>query len=517
MKYNRFLGVAICLISISVCAQQKTAELTLSDGLEVLDFRPHKNGYFSLYKKGKKKAASTYVLVDNNLKITTYTSAEKMKVPSQRRDIGFNTASTSSAIRPMYFSPTGKNVLYQNSGDYFLWNAKEIEFSDGDLNGDIEEDPKLKILGLDTPRDFISKEFMTDSYFLSIGRKEGAGNFNGGEYADMDIFLYRKDLVTLEESYLDLHLPDDCCFFTVIDPKLLYFDEDRIILSYAVRKNGETNKKLKWHKPKPEEQTKKYRVVTYSYEAEVISDIMLEVGRPENSDAFGITNLGETSFYYWANGVGNTARVEAVPTTESMVQLSFSKPENAFYAHSVLKLEDKDDAFMLQKFDNKGSLLWNTYRELPDFNLKHTNMRYMQLLVDVTKDFVGVSLYSFSSQDHNKFYVIDKNDGAIIAEKEFGRHDNKRVLRFLKTKTSNYSAMILNDEFSEKLTLDKNTFLACLYDKQYESFVKGLSLSDANYTLLSYYTPDGITTIAKPENNEKLIFNKFNLKRSIVE
>lgn len=513
MKNRTTILLLTALICVTANAQEKTTEITLSEDVKGIDFRVHTYGTFSVLQQGKKRKSSVYTLVDENLKPVTYTSEEKMKVPKQREDIGFNTVNNATDIRSMYFSPSGKNVLYKNSGDYFLWNGQEVAFSKGDINGEIEEDPQVKILSLTTPRDFISKEFMTESHFLSIGRKEGVGKYNGGKYADMDIFLYRKDLKTLEETYFDLPLPDDCCFFTVIDPKLLYFDEDRFILSYALRESGKTNKKLKWHKPKPEEPIKKYRVVTYTYEAEIISDTVLEIERPAQSDAFGVTNLSETSFYFWNNGVGERARIEAVPTTESMAQLSYSKDEDAFYAHSVLKLEEKDDAFMLQKFDAQGNLLWNTYRELPGFNLKTTNMHYMRLLVDITKDFVGISLYTRSSQDHNKFYVLDKTNGAILAEKEFGRHDNKRVLEFLKSKTSYYSGIILKDEFSETLTLDKNTFLACLYDQDYNKFIKALSLSDANYTLLSYFTPTGITTVAKPENNEKLQFYSFKLEK----
>ncbi len=507
MKY--LLGLLFLFNTGLAISQEKTIEISLSDGLKVIDYRFHQTGAFSVFKKGKKENTSVYTIVDDNLDILTYTSAEKMKVPDEylSNPLTADTAPRTASNLSMFFSHTGKNILYKKLRNYFIWNTKEFEFSDMDINGDIEENPIRKLSEFSSSIDFLSKEFVTDKHFLSIGRKEGWSNFNRRNYADTDFFLYHKELETLKEDYHKLVINDDCCDF-ISDPKLLYFDENRFLLSYALHEDAipDIIKRSK-------EKIKVYRVITYNYKAEVLGDRIVEIKRPSKSEAFRVARLGDNSTYYHGErGADLNHAGSTLFTTESMAQLNYSKNEDAFYSHSILKLEEKDDAFMLQKFDTNGTLLWNTFQNLPDFKLHNFNRNLVHVFVDITKNFVALSLYPYSTQEHLKFYVIDKNTGEIINQKEIGTYKNKRVNRFLNTKTNEYSGMILKEEFSEKLTLDKNSYLACLYDSNYKEFIEKISDSEDGYTLLSHFTENGIITVVKPENNEKLLIHKFSLK-----
>ncbi len=512
MKIHHIITVLVLLQNFVVRAQEKQMTLPNEEKLKFIDYNTHQNGFFSILQRGKKKMKTKYTLINENLETMTYTSAEKLKEPQALMRTFHLSIANPNPFDRIYYSHTGKNVLHKQSNTYYLLNGTEIEFAKNDINNKIEENPNVLKFDNGTPRDFISKEFLTDDYFLSIGRQEGAKNFNTGYYAAMDIYMYRKDVNNLKEDYLKLELPKDCCFLPVLDPKLFYYNNRFFMLSYLLN-DGQTNKKFKHYDPVPEDQGKTYRIVTYNYGAEIISDVTIEVKRPENSDAFGFTNLGEDSFHYLPKNSDGSSRFGPMVAPEAMAQITYYENEDCFYAHSLLKQNGKDDAFMLQKFDKNGKLLWHTFQELSGFKTNGFNMTYMQLIIDVTKNFVGISLYSYGSYDHNKFYVFSKSTGQLLNKKQYNRHELKKVFNFLKSNKEYYSAMLLKNEFSEHLAVDKNTVLTCLYDAEYKKFIKNLSATSEDMALYTYFVPSGVITVAKPEKKSELQFYKFSLEK----
>ncbi|WP_236002959.1 hypothetical protein, partial [Luteirhabdus pelagi] len=474
-KYVLLLTVVIITIT-SAFSQENSIVHQLLEGCEIEDSDYLPSGNFYLLETVKNNYR--YTVYDDNLNLLNqYSSGTKFG----KSDLDF-------------VSTTGKNSIIEEDDQFFLINSESKNFAEEDIDGEISN--RFFYNNIDKRIDVVKIKFLTDEKFVSISRKKGKENYKDGKYRDIEIYLFKKNLETLEERYFKLEFPDKMYFYST-GPKILYFDEENFILSYIA---------------KTDDKSRTYINALYDYEGKIIksTETSIQVQDPEHE--FAVVNYAGSSFSAYRSPNGMTANpydqnilAYQLPTTDSKGAISFDQYDRAYYVYAGVATKG-DSGLLISKFDMNGNIVWERYHILEDTKLKYLNSFNRFLRLDTSAKFVGVTVFSRKGKDYCDFYLFDKSSGDLIKNKNFRDYSfYKRSRKYNRL----YSLFEIKNKDMENLIVDRITLLSSIYDESYMDYLKKLN-SSGSELLVSYFTPDGVNTVRSPKKDFKLTFDKFN-------
>lgn len=476
MKITLTTIIAFLFICTTIFSQEKVLEYAIDEKFEITDLNifENKSIYFVERPKSKKTAIKTkFNLLDSNFEfIKEYTSNEYAS---------FNIVSL-----------TGKNVLSSHKKKYSLLFDDKRFFSDKDIDEDINNDFYYNRSG--SFDDVIKINFLTDTKFVAIGRKEGKKFYKKGKYNEIEIFIFQKDLKTLQISYSKLEFPEKSNFYNR-GPKLLNYDDDGFMLSYLWGGGSDTERK--------------YVIAKYNYEGKLLKEFKLPIKVENERQVFGILNIGDNSFssyqMYDANGRNTNIMAYRFANSSAKGNITYDSNEKVFYVYAALKPKKGDSGVLIYKYDINGKLLWQKHHVLPDTNFAYLNSANRYLKFDVSGNFLGVHVYSTKGKNYCDFYILNKETGELQTSKTFRKF---KFYKSSKAYNNLYSQYILNDDAYANLILDRKSILSSLYSTKFKTFLNQKNAEGDNL-FISYFTNDGVNTIVTPKKEKKFTINKF--------
>ena len=474
------------LISSWVFAQEKTVEVVLEEGYSLDDADVTVNGNFFILQnsKGKISPKTKYTLWNVNFDLVQeYTDLEKF-----------------TYYEMDFASTNGKSILIDEKKQYDLITTERTKFGDEDINDDINDNFYYHKQATTRMIDALRLQFLTDQNFVAIGRKEGKEYWKKGKFEEIEIFIFKKNLQTLETNYTKLELPKDI-YFDDEHPRMLYYDNDFFILSFISYKRIEG--------------IRTYVTAKYDYSGKIIQENEMPIRLLTPDQDTAIVNYGSGSFVgYRPLNAGSsnpydyrTILTYQFATIHSYGAIFYDKWEDAYYAYAAIKAKKGEDGVLIYKYDSQGNPLWNSYHILEDTNFKMLNSYNRYLTFDAAPNFLGISVFSTKGTNYCDFYILSKDTGEIITERKFKRYSmygTSKIYNHL------FAQFEIKDGDFDGLILDHSTIFAALYNKSFDAHLTKLNTKEP-YLFNGFYTKEGINTVSSTKRGRKIILNKFKL------
>ena len=454
-------------------AQSITKEFDYDNKSKIQNVKSFSNGNFLFIEKTKK--GNKFTVINEDLEVSQqFITKDKIDFDDLK-----------------YFSPSGMNIIEKEKKDYCLINESKSFLSDENLDEDISDRFFYKS---GTRVDVVNPSFVTDQYYVSISRKEGKENYHDGNYSEIEIFLFRKDLKTGESNYFPLELPEDVNF-TSLWPKLLYHNESFFILTKLIETDD--SKRI-------------YNNIKYDYEGKIISSYEHEINVLEPEQEFAILNYGYGSFIAKQSTKNGSSMQKNVmtyqlPTSLAKGYLKYDPYNESYYLYAAINSKKEDSGMLIYKYDNSGNLKWRQYFELPDTNLKYLNSFNRHLEFEISSKFVGFTVYSTKGKNYCDFYVVDKATGDLVNSKQFRNYN-------IENNGNNYNNIYapFNIKFDgvENLVIDSKTTYTALYDKNFMKYLNELN-SKSKAVIKTNYLDNGFVLVRSNKNEKRIDFDKF--------
>ncbi|WP_298487863.1 hypothetical protein [uncultured Maribacter sp.] len=481
MKRLFFVSLLCLLHSYIVTSQEITKEIPIAKDAIIEDSGSTVSGNFYILEnsKGKVPVKTRYSLWDSNLNVLReYTDTEKFTA----YDIDFT-------------SYSGSNLILEEKKGYALINEKRTKFNDENLNGELFDSYYVNDRG--QRNDVVDVEFLTDSNFISIGRKEGKEHYKKGKFKEIEIYLLKKNLKTLATEYTLLEQPKDVNF-NRLGPKLLHYNEQGFILSYL--KDTEDYKRT-------------YVNATYSYNGKITNLCSIPLTLEDKGDKFAILNYGNGSFNGYRplnNATSNpfdhrTIVPYQLPTEDSKGAIAYDKYAENFYIYTGINPKKGQSKLLIGKYDLKGNEVWKKTYQLEDTEFAYINSFNRFLTFDVSSNYIGSSVFSRKGKNYCDFYLFNKENGELFKTKKF-----KGYTFYNSSKKYNglYAQFIIKEEKLKNLIIDRISLFSVLYNPIFEAYVTKLN-EEGSSLLNAYNTEEGVNVLRSYKEEKKLFFEKF--------
>jgi hypothetical protein len=481
MKRLVLISLLCALHAHVMFSQEKSFELNIDDSTTIEDSGVTISGNYYILQNGKGKEAvkTRYTLWDADLNVMLdYKDIDKFT----SYDIDFT-------------SNTGSNLILDIKKGYANIDGTKTKFSDDNLNGDIADSYYTDDLG--RRNDVVQIKFLTDSEFIAIGRKEGKQAYKKGNVKEIEIFLYKKDLKTLEDQYQLLQLPTDNYFYS-LGPKLIHYDSESFILSYV---------------REPTDTKRTYINVVYDYNGKIITQATIEFKVEKEDDKFAVLNYGNGSFngYRPLNMTTSnpfdhrTTLSYQLPTMNSKGALIYDKYEEVYYAYAGVNSKNKTSSLLFSKHTLDGQLVWKKSYPLEETQFAFMNSFNRFLTFDISSNFIGLSVFSTKGKNYCDFYIFEKQLGGLTKSRKFKDY---KFYKSGKNYNGLYAQFMIQNEQYGNLIMDRNTLFSSIYSETFKNHLTELN-TEGPHLIKAYYTADGVNIIRSSKEGKKLFFEKF--------
>lgn len=345
-------------------------------------------------------------------------------------------------------------------------------------------------------------EFLTKDYYISIGYNEKEDSKRKKGIA-RSFKLFRRNLNTLEEIFVDIHLPQN---FQVIQNS----NTDFVVLSKEFSENSEKGVISK---------RQEFILKTFDFDGIEQKSVSLNTNITDTELEYKEVFAGNNSHRYIK--VQNLKRDgyydKLVWRPSASGAVHDDKLNKHYYTYSIVtggeKFKNKC-ALLLGKFDYNGINIWNKriYLDVRQKKGKGFGDFPKEILLKDFDEKLGV-IISDSKNDY--FFVgdVDKENGDFSKKLEF--ENIKTVYRIFIgltdiTKSNKFSSdFYLKDNF-ENYTFDIPTVMAYSLNAEFKSFVDSYPDNDVNF--YSKITEDGIKTFLSDFDKNEVLLLKFNHK-----
>ncbi|WP_324026184.1 hypothetical protein QSV08_02210 [Maribacter sp. BPC-D8] len=423
---------------------------------------------------------------------------KKMDYESRYRVWGENfellgTVTTEDDIKKYEFqypSDNGRSFAYNDRLDLAIGSSSSIKFDKGEFES-------INLY----------HQFLTDNKFIGIGKKiEGKelkfswnNVIENKEILSFSYFMFVKDLESGSIKVYPISKPEDC-ELKDNNTQVLYYDDDNIIMSFI--KETSTIERS-------------YIVATYSTTGRKLNEreLKFSVDNPEN-EKFAIVNLENGGFDQTTtsdnSGFGNSLSKTDVDThtfanDKSQGDIRYDALEKTYYIYAGIKPKKGDSGILIQKFDEKGELIWRKNHIFSETSFHYINSFNRFLTFDVYQPFIGVSVYSTKGKNYCDFYVIDKNSGELKASKKYKNYNFFRKSKKYNGLGAEYK---INSDGLKNLGIDRSIIYSSLYNDKFNNYIQALN-AEGRFLIIGEYTDDGFNLVVSPESGNQFRFKKF--------
>ena len=347
--------------------------------------------------------------------------------------------------------------------------------------------------------DFIAKNhYIGINYYKKYDEKNG----KNGENKLFTHRIYKKNLTTLKENYIDIDLFH---FFQILENS----NNDFVVLSKYF--SNINKKKIA--------KTQDYTIKTIDFNGVEKKKVSFKTHITDPELRFKTIFAGEKSHRILKirkkDGSGIFESLIWQPSSSGLVH--HDKKNDHYYSFSVtagIKKSKSQCALMIDKFDSEGQNIWSkkVYLDVKQKKGKGFDKFPNEMLV---KDFAGKLGIMIGESENDYFLLanIDKENGDFVNRKSFNNIKTsyrKFIGLTAITDSGDFSSNFsLKDNF-RNYSIDVSTLMAYALNENYKSYVD--SYPDNSVNLYSKITEDGINTILTDYDLNEIILLHFNHK-----